>query len=80
MKAMTSARSWALSMMFGMERCADSSAALSAIADMPLTLAMAPKVGARFIVDAVAVPADSERELPASGRVSDFLRKYRRVQ
>src|SRR5664280_2471644 len=51
MKAITSARSWASSMMFGMERWEVSSATLSAIADMPLVLAMALRVGARKLPD-----------------------------
>src|SRR5450759_1838929 len=69
MKAITSARSWALSTMFGMERWDVSSATLSAIADMPLVLAMVLRVGARMRPD---FPSWLTQWQPEQVRIASF--------
>ena len=89
MKAITSAHSWALSTIFGMERWDVSSATLSVIADMPLVSAMAERVGARWFPDYFpswrtqwqpAQVQTADRQLPAAGDVTNILRKYLCVQ
>ena len=70
MKAITSARSWALSTIFGMERWDVSSATLSVIADMPLVSAMAERVGARWFPD--YFPSWRTQWQPAQVRTASF--------
>jgi hypothetical protein len=93
MKAIMSARSWASSTMLGMERCDVSSATLSAIADMPLTLAMAlrvdePKPNWVRFVDCQLEAGAPKRNAPAlafsvagalAAALQDLSRSHRRI-